>query len=145
MRANKYAGPGRVVGRKPAGFTAVGIFLFFGAGMACFAAFSLVRRGTALDRLWSLNPTAYQQLAPLGGWVAILFLLIAVALAVAGIGWFLRQLCGWKLAILIIATQVLGDVVNCIRGDWLRGGVGVVVAGALLLFLLRSRVRAAFA
>ena len=44
----------------------------------------------------------------------------------------------------IIATQVLGDIVNLVRGDWLRGGMGVVIAGALLLYLLTSQLRAEF-
>ena len=91
------------------------------------------------------NPTAYMQLAPLGRAVGILFLLLGVALITAGIGWFRRRLWGWRLAVAIISTQVLGDVVNCVRGDWLRGGTGVIIAGALLLFLLQPRTRAAFA
>ena len=123
---------------KPRGFTAIGVFLFFGAVMATFAATTLLRRGTPLDRLWALNPTAYNQLAPLGG-------IVAVTLISAGIGWFRRRLWGWRLAVIIISTQVLGDVVNCVRGDWLRGGTGVIIAGALLLFLLQPRIRAAFA
>jgi hypothetical protein len=85
------------------------------------------------------------QLAPLGRAVGILFLLLGVALITAGIGWFRRRLWGWRLAVAIISTQVLGDVVNCVRGDWLRGGTGVIIAGALLLFLLQPRTRAAFA
>src|ERR1700736_6121847 len=51
------------------GFTAMGIFLFFGAITASLAATTLLWRGTALDRIWDLNPTAYRQLAPLGGTV----------------------------------------------------------------------------
>jgi len=127
------------------GFCAIGIFLFFGAMMASLAAITLLWRGTSLDRLWILNPTAYKQLAPLGSTIGILFLLLGTALATAGIGWFRRRLWGWRLAVAIIATQVLGDVVNCIRGDWLRGGTGVVIAGVLLLFLLRPKFRDAFA
>jgi hypothetical protein len=127
------------------GLTAVGIFLLFGATMAILAATTLLWRGTPLDRLWYLNPIAYKQLAPLGSAVGILFLLLGTALAAAGIGWFRRRLWGWRLAVVIITTQVLGDVVNCMRGDWLRGGTGFVIAGALLLFLLRHKVRTAFA
>jgi hypothetical protein len=123
----------------------MGAFLFFGAVMASLAAMTLLWRGTALDRLWALNPTAYKQLAPLGRMVGILFLALSATLITAGIGWFRRRLWGWRMAIAIIATQVLGDVVNCIRGDWLRGGTGVVIAGGLLVFLLRPRVRGRFA
>jgi hypothetical protein len=46
---------------------------------------------------------------------------------------------GWRKV--SIATQVLGDVANCVRGDFLRGGIGVIIAGRLLLFLLRSNIR----
>lgn len=129
----------------PSGFAAIGAFLFFGATMASLAAVSLVWRGTFLDRVWTLNPAAYRQLAPLGCIVGLLFLLLGMALAAAGIGWFRRRLWGWRLAVAIIATQVVGDIVNCIRGDWPHGGIGVVIAGALMLFLLRPIVKNAFA
>jgi hypothetical protein len=130
---------------KPPGFTALGIFLFFGAAMASLAATTLLWRGTALDVVWKLNPAAYRQLSRLGDAVGIFFLVLGAALAIAGIGWFKRRLWGWRLAVLIIATQVLGDVVNCVRGDFLRGGIGFIIAGALLVFLFRSKVRATFA
>jgi len=113
--------------------------------MASLAAATLLWRGTALDRVWVLNPTAYKQLAPLGGMVGIVFLLLGAALTTAGFVWFRRRIWGWRLAVAIISTQVLGDVVNCARGDWLRGGIGVIIAGALLLFLLQPRIRATFA
>jgi hypothetical protein len=121
------------------------VFLVFGAIVASLAATSLLWRGTPLDRLWDLNPTAYKQLAPLGGAVGIFFLLLSGALTTAGIGWLRRRIWGWTLAALIIAVQVVGDVVNCVRGDLLRGGAGVIIAGARLLFLLRPKIRATFA
>ncbi|MGB8010712.1 MAG: hypothetical protein WCF68_03800 [Terriglobales bacterium] len=127
------------------GFTAVGIFLLVGAVVASLAATTLLWRGTTLDRIWALNPAAYKQLAPWGGEVGILFLLLTLALTFAAIGWFRRRLWGWRLTVAIIGTQVLGDLGNCARGDWLGGGTGVIIAGALLWFLLRPRIRAAFA
>ena len=145
MQSNESHQPRLAVRPQTAGFTVIGIFLFFGASMACLAATTLLWRGTALDCLWKLNPTAYKQVAPLGRIVGILFLVLGAALITAGVGWFRRRLWGWRLAVVIVSTQVLGDVVNCVRGDWLRGGTGVIIAGGLLLFLLRSKIRAAFA
>ena len=129
---------------KPPGFTAIGVFLFFGATMASLAGTTLLFRGTPLDRTWTLNPMAYKQLSPLGGKVGILFLLLALVLVVSGVGWFQCRLWGWRLAVAIIGTQVIGDIVNLVRGDWLRGGTGVVIAGGLLLYLLTARLRATF-
>lgn len=130
--------------RRPIGFSAVGVFLFFGSAMAGLAATTLLKPGTFLDRAWRLNPTGYRQLSPLGTKVGLLFVLLSAALLASGIGWFRRRRWGWRMAATIIAIQVLGDIVNLARGDLLRGGLGVVIAGALLLYLLSRRIKAAF-
>src|SRR5882762_298116 len=72
--------------------TAIGIFLFFGAVMASLAGTTLLWRGTILERMWALNPTAYKKLEPWGAAAGVLFLLLGVALSVAGAGWFKRRL-----------------------------------------------------
>jgi len=129
---------------KPPGFAAIGVFLFFGASMASLAATTLLLPGTPLDRAWILNPTAYKQLSPLGGRSAFSSCSSLSCSScresdgsgvVSGDG---------DLPSLFIATQVLGDITNLVRGDWLRGGTGFIIASALLLYLLTPRVRAAF-
>lgn len=127
------------------GIIAVGIFLFFGAIMACLAGTTLIWRGTVLDGLWAINAPAYRQLAPFGKTVGIPLLLLGATMAVAGTAWFKRRVWGWRLAVAIIGTQVFGDLVNAFMGDLVRGGVGFVIAEALLLYLLRPQVRCAFA
>jgi len=134
----------RPEGRPPLGFTAIGAFLFFGAGMAALAATSLIWRGTFLEPMWRLNPDAYQKLAPLGAVVGIAFVLLSAMLAAAGIGWFRRRFWGWVLAVAIIAAQVLGGVVNLLRRDFISGAIGIIIAGALLWYLLQPAVRAFF-
>jgi hypothetical protein len=124
--------------------TAIGVFLLFGAVIAFLAGTSLLWRGTPLDRMWVLNPHAYAELAPFGKTVGFLFLLLAVALALAGVGWFERQRWGWQLAVVIIATQVLGDFVNIFLGHTIQGAIGVTIAGTLLFYMARRDVRTNF-
>ena len=50
-----------------------------------------------------------------------------------------------QVALAIVATQVMGNLVNAVRDDFLRGVIGLIFAGALLLFLLRPQVRTSFA
>jgi hypothetical protein len=52
--------------------------------MASLAGITLAWHGTALDRIWTLNPRAYNEFAPLGERIGLLFLSLAAALAIAG-------------------------------------------------------------
>ena len=139
---NSSAGPR--LKRFPRGMTAMGIFLLFGATMASLAGTTLVWRGTLLDRMWTLNPRAYKELAPFGKALGIPFLLLGSTLAVASIGWFKNRLWGWWLAVAIIATQVLGNLVNLWMAHYFEGGIGVAIAGTLLLYLFRADVKNVF-
>ena len=129
----------------PRGFNAFGGFLIFGAVMAGFAGTTLLWPGTALDRLWTLNALAHEQLAPLGWKIGIPFLFLAVDLAVTSWGWFFRRRWGWALSVGVIGIQVLGDLVNAVRGDILKGALGVLIAGALLFYLFCPSVKRVFA
>ena len=126
------------------GVTAVGVFLLFGMMMASLAGTTLLWPGTLFDRIWALNPGAYTQLAPMGRIAGAAFLFLAAALAAAAGGWFLRRRWGWRLTVAIVATQLAGDLVNLIRGDFLRGAIGISLAGALLAYLLRRDLKRGF-
>jgi uncharacterized membrane protein YccC len=45
----------------------------------------------------------------------------------------------------MIATQLLGDAANLLLGHFLEGATGVLIAGALLFYILRPNIRSAFA
>lgn len=124
-----------------AGFLPLGVFFFFGATMASFAAISLTYPGSFLDRAWTLNPTAHVQLASMGRTVAVPFVVLSVALLLAGIGWFRGRYWGWLLGTAIIGINLVADLIHFAMGDYIKSAVGVVVAGALLFYMTRMKVR----
>ena len=128
----------------PVALAAMGAFLVFGACMALLAGVTLAWPGTLLDRIWALNPTAHTEMAPLGRWIGVPFLFLSFMLAAAAVGWFQRRFWGWLLAVLVIAVQLLGDAVNLVRGTYLQGAAGILIAGLLLAYLLSRPVRAGF-
>jgi hypothetical protein len=124
--------------------TAIGLFLVFGSSMAALAGTMLIWPGTRLDRLWSLNETAHAELRKAGSYLGPLFWALSITLVGTAVGWFRQRVWAFRLTVAIVGTQVAGDLVNMARGDFVRGGVGVLIAGALLLYLLGSKIRTAF-
>ncbi len=112
--------------------------------MAAFAGTTLLWPGTRLDRAWVLNPDAYKTLRAFGRLIGIPFLALSAALLIAGIGWFKRRAWGWRLAVAVIAIQLVGDGISALEGHFVRGAAGVAIAGALLFYLFRPNVRTAF-
>lgn len=128
----------------PRGYNAVGGFFFFGFVMASLAGVTLLWRGTPLDRMWALNPSAYRELAPFGRAIGIPFLVLSAALFAAGTGWFRRERWGWYLAVAIIAAQAAGDFISMFLGHAMRGATGGAIACALLFYLSRQPIRGVF-
>ncbi|HET7207076.1 MAG TPA: hypothetical protein VFI95_10930 [Terriglobales bacterium] len=134
-----------MAGRKrPKGFLALGIFFYFGAVMAAYAAITLLRPGTFLDGLWVLNPQAHVALRAFGPSVAAPFSVLAIVLVLAGLGWFRHQYWGWLLGTFVIGANCAADLIHVFLGDWLRSGVGFVIAGLLLWYLTSAGVRRYF-
>ncbi|MGA9354702.1 MAG: hypothetical protein WBV46_13505 [Terriglobales bacterium] len=126
---------------RPRGFVPIGIFFIFGATMAAYAAITLILQGTFLDRLWALNKQAHAALLPVANISGPLFLILSAALAAAAMGWFRRLYWGWLLGLIIVAINAVGDLANLVRGEALKGAVGVVIAGVLLIYMSRTSVR----
>src|SRR4051812_25221181 len=112
--------------------------------MATIVGFTLAFPGTALDKMWALNPRGYAGLRPLAPTVGYAFFTMTLLLGSAAYGWFHGRWWGWWLTVLIIGFQLLGDVINILRGDLLRGATGLVIAGALLAYLLNGNVQRVF-
>lgn len=112
--------------------------------MAAYAAATLAIPGTVLDKAWELNKSAHVQLTAMGRIMAVPFAFLSVVLCLAGVGWFKRRFWGWVLGISVIVVNLTGDLIHLAFGDWLGSAVGVVIAGMLLIYVTRARVRTYF-
>jgi hypothetical protein len=122
----------------------IGLFLVFGGVMAALAGTMLIWPGTGLDRLWSLNESAHAELLRCGSYIGLVFWALSITLIAAAIGWSTQRVWGFRLTVAVLCTQVVGHLVNLARGDLLRGIAGILIAGVLLLYLLRSEIRTVF-
>src|SRR2546427_13005766 len=120
--------------RRPVGLTLLAAFFVFGALMAFLAFLGLLLSGGFLERIWRLNPDAHRALAELGAWGMLLMAAVAIACALAAIGLWIQAQWGRRLAVGILAINLLGDVINAVtRGD-LRTLIGIPIGGGPVFF-----------
>lgn len=80
----------------------------------------------------------------MGRWAIALMVAVSVACGLATVGLWTRARWGHRLAVALLAVNLLGDIANVIlRGD-LRTLVGIPIASGLIAYLLSSGVRAEF-
>ena len=131
--------------RRPVGLTLLTAFFVFGALMAFLAFLGLLLSGGFLEPVWRLNPDAHRALTELGAWGMLLMAVVAIACALVAVGLWIQAQWGRRLAVGILAINLLGDVMNAVtRGD-LRTLIGIPIGGAMIYYLLKSRTRAQFA
>ena len=95
------------------------------------------------EAMWRLKPEVPAQFAALGRLAISLMVLVAAACAGAAIGLW-RQRWGHRLAVGLLAVNLIGDTLNAVlRGDW-RTLIGLPVGAVMLAYLLGSNVRDRF-
>ena len=128
-------------GRRPLGVTALSLFFAAGTIPATLSALALAWPGVGSDAMWRLKPEAPGQFARLGSVAIPLMVGVAAACIAASVGLWRRRRSGYRIAIGLLAVNLLGDALNAVlRGDW-RTLIGLPVGGAMLGYLLSSRVR----
>jgi uncharacterized membrane protein (DUF2068 family) len=126
------------------GITALSIFFLAGSAISLTASLSLLRPNSFLESMWRLNPRAHENLSSLGLWAVLLLAIVSLFCAAAAIGLWRGSRWGHRLAIGLIATNLIGDITNVMLGTEPRAIVGIPIAGAILLYLLRKKVRSSF-
>jgi hypothetical protein len=117
----------------------IGLFVL-GVGASGFSALALLFPGSALRHIWRINPDAQGALVSLGSAAIALMLAVCVACSLAAFGLLRRVWWGHRLAIGILAVNIIGDTANAVLRDDLRTLIGVPIGVALIVYLLRPSV-----
>jgi hypothetical protein len=107
--------------------------------MSGLATFLLCVPGSPLEALWRVNPDAHARLAQLGRWAVALMVVVSLACGLAALGLWTDAWWGWRLAVGLLVVNLIGDVVNALVFGDLRTLVGVPIAVAMIVFVLRSQ------
>jgi hypothetical protein len=130
---------------RPVGITALSIFFLAGALISLTAGLSLLFPNSIIEPMWRVNPRGHQGLVRIGLWGVALLFAASVSCAAAAVGLWRSARWGHRVAVTLIAINLLSDVANSVLGAEPRAVVGVPIAFALLLYLMSKRVRRYFA
>lgn len=130
---------------RPLGIAALSIFFVFGAAASFVSAVSLLFPGSFLEPMWRVNPRAREGFAGMGAWAVVLMCSLSLVCAAAAVGLWRGARWGYRLAVSLLAMNLLGDVINVILGTEPAAVVGIPVVIAIFTYLLSRRVRRFFA
>ncbi len=114
-------------------------FFAFGALMCGLTIVLLLFPGTAFDSLWRLNPNAHLAFHLLGKRSVFLMVVVGTGCAFAAIGLWRRAFWGVLLALILLALNVLGDLLNAVMRHDYRALIGLPIGGAMIFYLARYR------
>jgi len=129
---------------RPWGVVLLAIFFLAATIILVGAGLALLLPGSLMETVWLIYPERRALLMPHRLWLAPAFLSLACAMAAASVGSFKQRKWGWWLATTIFAVNGLSDAGQIVLGHVAEGVIGVLVAGAILFFLTRPTVRAAY-
>jgi hypothetical protein len=126
---------------RPVGITALIIFFLAGMLLSFLGGVSLVFPSPFFEAMWRANPHGHNGLVRIGVWAVALLFAASISCGAAAVGLWRKARWGQVMAVALISTNLVSDLVNTISGAEPRAIVGVPIAAALLLYLLTKRVR----
>jgi len=80
----------------------------------------------------------------MGVWAIVLMGVVCVASAIAAVGLWRGLRWGYRLAVILLTVNLLGDITNVVLGTEPKAAVGIPIVVAILVFLLSRRVKQFF-
>ena len=122
--------------RWPTGVKVLVVFFAFGATACAVTVAALLTPGGTLDIVWRLNPEAHLGFQTIGTALSVLFMfVVGTACACAAVGLARQKQWGRRLAIGILAVNLVGDSVSAVVRHDPRTLIGLPIGGAMIAYL----------
>lgn len=128
--------------RVPGTVILIGIVMFVAAAMAAWVAYSLISADEVFLTLVAMLRPGLMVLAEHGRLFGALFVLLALIVAYAAMGFLRGQRWAWWFAVALFAASGCGDVMSFFAThDLVRSGGGLVVVTTFLVLLNGNSVK----
>ena len=122
--------------RWPAGVKVLVVFFAFGATACAVTVAALLTPGGTLDIVWRVNPEAHLGFQKIGTALSVLLMfVVGTACAWAAVGLARQKEWGRRLAIGILAVNLIGDSVGAVVRHDPRTLIGLPIGGAMIAYL----------
>ena len=112
------------------------VFFAFGATACAATVAALLTPGGTLDIVWRLNPEAHLGFQKVGTALSVLLMfVVGIACARAAVGLARHKEWGRRLAIGILAVNLIGDCVGALVRHDPRTLIGLPIGGAMIAYL----------
>ena len=89
--------------------------------------------------MWRLNPRAREGFASMGPWSVVLMAVVSLACGLSAAGLWKGARWGWRLALAVLAVNILGDATNSLLRNDPRTAIGIPIGGAMMAYLWSRR------
>ncbi len=114
------------------GITLLVIFFAAGALIAWTTMLALAFPGGFLEPIWRLKPEARVQFAELGRWSIVLMAIVGAACGMAALGLARNADWGGRVAIGVLAVNLIGDLLNALLRHDPRTLIGLPIGGLMI-------------
>ena len=122
--------------RWPAGVKVLVVFFAFGATACAVTVAALLTPGGTLGIVWRLNPEAHLGFQKIGTALSVLLMfVVGTACAWAAVGLARQKEWGRRLAIGILALNLIGDSIGAVVRHDPRTLIGLPIGGAMIAYL----------
>jgi hypothetical protein len=125
--------------RPPVGIILLALFFAAGALICLVTMLALAFPGGFLDPIWRLRPDARIEFQKLGNWSVFLMATVGIACGLAALGLARCAEWGRRLAIGILAVNLVGDSLNAFLRHDLRTLIGLPIGGLMIWYLVTRR------